>query len=433
VRLGKQPESAYTDNLLPTDIRGAHVLVVDDNATNREVLMAQFTAWGLWAEEAPDGSAALQLLYRAVEENMPFRIAVIDMQMPGMDGETLGRIIKEDKCLNDTRMVMLTSLGTRGDARRYQKIGFAAYATKPIRQQELRAVLSLALTEREMMEPGQNPIVTRHTARETFNLFAGRKARILLAEDNITNQQVALGILRKLGLSADAVADGIEALKALETLPYDLVLMDVQMPEMDGIEAARQIRNPESAVANHEIPIIAMTAHAMQGDRERCMAAGMNDYVSKPVDPQTLAEALDKWLPEERKSITEHGSVAPEGTAFVSDRESVAVVFDRTGMMARLMDDEDLARTVAECFMEDIPRQLRELKDHLETGNTSLTEQQAHTIKGAAANVGGEALRAVALEMEMAARSGNLEIVKARMAEMEAQFELLKLAMTNEL
>ena len=145
------------------------------------------------------------------------------------------------------------------------------------------------------------PIATRHTAREMLNLFAGRKVRILLAEDNITNQQVALGILKKLGLRADAVANGAEAVHALETLPYDLVLMDVQMPKMDGLEATRRIRNAEfTGHSSLSIPIIAMTAHAMQGDRRKCLKAGMNDYISKPVSPRALAEALDKWLPREK-------------------------------------------------------------------------------------------------------------------------------------
>jgi CheY-like chemotaxis protein len=218
-----------------------------------------------------------------------------------MDGETLGRTIKADARLAATRMVMLTSLGTRGDAKHFEAIGFAAYATKPIRHLELKAVLSLALamTERDGEKPTPRPIATRHTARETLKqLFVGRTARILLAEDNITNQKVALGILRTLGLKADAVANGAEAVQALETVPYDLVLMDVQMPEMDGLEATQQIRHPRSAVLHRRIPIIAMTAHAMQGDRERCLEAGMDDYVAKPVSPQVLAEVLDKWLPQ---------------------------------------------------------------------------------------------------------------------------------------
>jgi signal transduction histidine kinase/DNA-binding response OmpR family regulator len=245
--LGKQAAGVSAERLPPANLRGVRVLVVDDNLTNREILTTRLASWGMRPSEAPDGPGALHALYRALDEHDSFRIAVIDMQMPGMDGETLGRIIKADARSADTRMVMLTSLGMRGDASRFKEIGFAAYATKPIRHEELRAVLSLALTERAGAKPTP-PIVTRHTARETLNRFEGRKARILLAEDNITNQQVALGILKKLGLSADAVADGVEALKALEIISYDLVLMDVQMPVMNGLEATAQIRNPQSAI-----------------------------------------------------------------------------------------------------------------------------------------------------------------------------------------
>jgi two-component system sensor histidine kinase/response regulator len=310
-------------------------------------------------------------------------------------------------------MVMLSSLGTRGDARHFEEIGFAAYVTKPIRHQELKAVLSLALTERDGAEPTPrlDPIVTRHTAREILNLFAGRKARILLAEDNITNQQVAVGILKKLGLRADAVANGAEAVKALETLPYDLVLMDVQMPEMDGLEATRQIRKAEEKAAGpsglRHIPIIAMTAHAMQGDREKCLQAGMNDYLSKSVSPQALMEALDKCLPNPVQ----------------------LPIFDKADMMARLMDDEDLARTVAGGFLEDIPKQIEVLKGYLEASDAASAERQAHSIKGASANVGGQALRAVAFEMEKAGKAGDLESIRARMAELETQFAQLKEAM----
>jgi signal transduction histidine kinase/CheY-like chemotaxis protein len=308
VRLGKQAEGAQAVGLPPADLRGVRTLIVDDNATSREILTTRLTSWGLRPSEAHDGPAALGALARALEEHDPFRLAVIDMQMPGMDGETLGRTITADQRLASTRMVMLTSLGARGDARRLEEIGFAAYATKPIRHQELKAVLSLALAERDGAELTPRPIATRHTAREMLDRFAGRKARILLAEDNITNQQVALGILKKLGLRADAVASGVEVLKSLETIPYDLVLMDVQMPVMDGLEATQRIRDPRSAVPNHGIPIIAMTAHAMQGDKGKFLAAGMDDYVSKPVEPRMLAEVLEKWLPTAGASNQTPGS-----------------------------------------------------------------------------------------------------------------------------
>ena len=427
VRLGKQADRTRADNPPPADLHGVRVLIVDDNATNRDIQTPRLASWGMRPSEVADGPGALRALYRALEENDPFRIAVIDMQMPGMDGETLGQAIKADPLLADTRMVMLTSLGIRGDARRFEKIGFAAYATKPIRHQELKGVLSLVLTERTGMTP--HPIATRYTARELRNEFTGSKARLLLVEDNITNQQVALGILKKLGLRADAVANGAEALKALEILPYDLVLMDVQMPVMDGFEATRRIRNPQSPVKDHRIPIIAMTAHAIQGDREKCMEAGMDDYVSKPVSPRSLVDILVKWLPPEgtkRKETSEFH----EKNNFTAAPAAEIPVFDRTVMMARLLGDEDLANTVIQGFLQDIPRQIETLRGCLETGNAVGAERQAHSIKGAAANIAAEALRTLAFEIEKAATGGDLGTAKASMAELEKAFDRLRQAMT---
>lgn len=214
------------------------------------------------------------------------------MQMPGMDGAALARIIRMDEKLKDTRLVLCSSLGQRGDAKKMKEIGFAAYLVKPVRHGEIINCLTAVLAG-TMAAGKDQPLGTRYSVPESRQ----DSARILLAEDNITTQQVAMGILKKLGLRADAVANGAEAVKALEALPYDLVLMDVQMPEMKGLDATRLIRNPQSAVGDHQIPIIAMTANAMQGDRKVCLEAGMNDYVPKSVLPQSLAEALSKWLP----------------------------------------------------------------------------------------------------------------------------------------
>jgi CheY-like chemotaxis protein/HPt (histidine-containing phosphotransfer) domain-containing protein len=455
-RLDKQAMGVRAENIPPTDLRGTRVLIVDDNATNREILMIRLSSWGMRASEAQDGPSALQSLYRALDENDPFRIAVIDMQMPGMDGEAVGCAIKADKRIADTRMVMLTSLGMRGDARRFQEIGFAAYSTKPIRHQDLKAVLSLALMDRDGVGPmlQLQPIATRHTAREKQNLFAGRKLRILLAEDNITNQKVALGILKKIGLRADAVANGAEVLSALATLSYDVVLMDVQMPVMDGLEATRRIRNDEKKKMTKEkfaddgevhpsriIPIIAMTAHAMQGDRERCMEAGMSDYITKPVSPEALSDVLKKWLPKEHYESKNRNDekemvkkkIDPVGgpSSLITDHSPV--IFDRAGLMARLMNDNHLARMVVESFFEDIPRQIDLLKGYLETGDDSGVEHQAHTIKGASANVGGDRLRMVAHLIEKAAKAGDLNAVRGHIPELEAQFDTLHQAMAKEL
>ena len=418
-RFGLQTD-AIREKTPPAELSGVRVLITDDNATSREILTTRLTSWGMRPEEAPDGPSGLGALYRALGEHDPFRLAVVDMQMPGMDGETLGRVVKADAKLAETRLVMLTSLGTRGDARRLQEIGFAGYAVKPVRQEELKGVLAQALT---FGTEGAIPsIATRHTAREAVFDFTPRKARILLAEDNITNQQVAQGILKKLGLSADAVANGREALEALKTLPYDLVLMDVQMPEMDGLEATRRIRSQETG---RRLPIIAMTANAMQGDREKCLQAGMNDYVTKPVSPRALAEALEKWLPEESGMQGSEPRIQETEASIqhsIEDQQVSPVVWDRAGLLERLMGDEELAGIILQGFLIDMPRQIEALREYLEAGDDAGAERQAHTIKGASANIGAEALRTLAVELEQAGKSGDLEGMKTRMEELNQMF-----------
>ncbi|MEI7635977.1 MAG: PAS domain S-box protein [Syntrophus sp. (in: bacteria)] len=405
-------------------IRGSHILIVDDNATNREILTEQFRAWGVQSEEAPDGPMALQALYLAREGDNPFHVAILDMQMPGMDGATLGRMIKSDDKLKNIRLVMMTSVGQRGDAKLMEEIGFAAYLIKPVRQADLFEVLSVVLAG-EAPPLAVQPLVTRHSIRE---LRRG-SVRILLAEDDFVNQDVALGILKKLGFHADAVSNGAEAVKALETTNYDLVLMDVQMPEVDGLTATRIIRDPQSAVRNHKVPVIAMTAYAMKGDREKCLEAGMNDYVPKPVEPQALADALEKWLPQDRMVTQEKTSGIAEGTPPASVTEPA--VFDRAGVMARVMDDEYLARKVIGRFLDVIPTQIEVLHGFVKSGAASNIERQAHTIKGASATCGGEAVRAVALKMEEAARDGDLELVAVCFPELEKQLSRMKEALNE--
>lgn len=269
------------------------------------------------------------------------------------------------------------------------------------------------------------PIVARHTGCDMVNLFAAYSVRILLAEDDYTNQQVALGLLDKLGLTADVVANGAEAVKALESENYDLVLMDVKMPEMDGYQATARIRDRDSAVLNHDIPVIALTANGRDEDRQKCLQMGMADYISKPVDPTLLAEVLEKWLPKKRdKSQTVDNNVEQVSPAELEVAE--LPVWDKEAMLKRLMNDEDLARTLISGFVWDIPNQIRTLSQLLENGDVAGVECQAHTIKGAAANVGGESLRECAFAVEKAGNSGDLKAAKMGMGELERRFDCLK-------
>jgi PAS domain S-box-containing protein len=403
------------------EIRGVRILAVDDNATNRLVLAEQLASWGARHAEAGSATKALDMLSAARAEGDPFRIVLTDMNMPEMDGETLGKTIKADPELRDTRLVMITSYGKRGDAKRLEAIGFSAYLTKPVKQSQLYDCLATVLGAADpFVKTQETALVTRHTINEASR----RRVRILLAEDNATNQQVALSILEKLGFRADAVADGRKAVQALETGSYDIVFMDVQMPVMDGFEATRAIRSGETKVPNRRIPIIAMTAHAMKGDRERCLDAGMDDYISKPIAPQALAEALEKWLVHAQDQPPEDSIPAGKPGRFEGQP-----VFDRQAFLARLMGDEVLVKQITAGFLADMPKQMHLLKKHIDQSDAGLVGGQAHAIKGAAANVGGLALSAAAHEMEKFGKAGLLREAAELLPELERQFDLLKARM----
>ncbi|MDD2463176.1 MAG: response regulator [Desulfobulbus sp.] len=433
VRLDKRKQMSPRETPVPADLQGVRVLIVDDNATNRDIQVPRLATWGMRPSQAEDGEGALAALRQAVAEGDPFRVAIIDMQMPKMDGETLGTAIKHNPQISNTKMVMLTSLGIRGDARRFEEIGFSAYATKPIRHQELKTVLALALAETADEITAKPPIITRYTARESQPCFDGRKIRILVADDNITNQHVAQAILKKLGLRSDAVANGEEALNALKTIPYTLVLMDVQMPEMDGFEATRRIRDPQSEVLNQQVPVIAMTAHAQQGDRDRCLEIGMSDYISKPVSSESLASVLERWLPQgnEAERLLSPIRQNRESSAPVAKKKSRAV-FNKKTMLKRFMDDEALSQEVVEGFLTDIPQQIERLNAFLADGDLSGIARQAHTIKGAAGNVSAEMLHDAAMDVEKACLSGNAAVMREGVSHIEKEFHRLKEALLRE-
>jgi signal transduction histidine kinase/DNA-binding response OmpR family regulator/HPt (histidine-containing phosphotransfer) domain-containing protein len=418
-RFGKQAERKRLD-LVPPNLQGTRILAVDDNAVNREVLIAQLRPWGTRVVAVPDGPTGLCVLRDAVDAGDPFQVVILDMQMPDMDGEMVGRAIRSDPDLQPCRLIMMSSLGRPGDAHRCHELGFAAYLTKPVRHSELLECLRTVLAE-EPQAPVAHPLVTRHSLRDARR----GNARILLVEDNATNQEVALAILGKLGWPVDVANNGREALQALETVPYDLALMDVQMPEMDGLEATRRIRDPHSTVLNPKIPIIAMTAHAMAGDPEKCHAAGMNDYLSKPIDPQLLAEALDKWLAPVIDGTTRQ-VVAADSVPVPSEAPLVTPIFNTQDFIRRMMGDEGLAHKVVTGFLGDLPKQIDKLKDLAARQETDAAGKQAHTIKGAANNVGGQALGSVASEIEKAGKAGDLPAILARLPELDTQFVQLK-------
>jgi len=290
--LEKQPLERKTASAPLQDIRGRRILVVSDNPTDRLVLRDQLQSWGCLYSESLRGSEALSTLKKAVQENTAFDIAIMNSDLPDMEGSLLGEIIKNSPEVRDTLLVLISSSGTRGEATQTRNIGFTAYLTKPVKSSQLQSCLAMVIGGRELNADARGgQFITRHLINEE----ARHRTRILVAEDNIVNQKLALRILEKLGFKADAVANGSEAIRAIETIPYDLVLMDVQMPEMDGLAATRAIREREK-ISGKSIPIIALTAHALAGDKERFLAAGLDDYVAKPLKIEDLVSAIDRQL-----------------------------------------------------------------------------------------------------------------------------------------
>ncbi len=432
VKFGKQPTRMSVHNTgegrqIPVEVRtsieGMRILIVDDNSTNRFVLREQLRSWRCRPEEACDAETAIEKLRTAARDKDPFPIAILDMQMPGMDGDTLGRMIREDQTLRDTRLVMLTSVGKRGDAARLAQVGFSAYLTKPVRQSrlydcmaEVAARISVHDTGGGVqlaLEPVHRPIITKYSVLDDRK----QRIRILLAEDNITNQIVAVKSLEKLGYRADAVANGAEAVKALETVPYDLVFMDVQMPEMDGFEATKLIRDPASAVQNHAVPIIAMTAHAMKGDREECLRAGMDDYVSKPVNLKEFASAIQRQLARSErytKEIVEAQRTCEDGA------------FDKEAALSRVGGDETILNEILAVFLEDAVHQIDLLRQAAANNDAVAMSHQAHSLKGASGSVGAIAVQKVAFSIETAGRDGDPEQAASLIPKLQEEFDRFK-------
>jgi signal transduction histidine kinase/CheY-like chemotaxis protein len=278
-------EIAEAFSLKNQDMSGLPVLIVDDNATNRIIFREMTSSWGLQPVAVEDGDQALSELENARNTGRPYRLVLLDLQMPRMDGFEVGRRMREDPNNSDLHIIMLTSVGMKGDSERCKDVGIGGYLVKPVKQSELLDGIMLAM---DRPEKEKGPVITRHTIQE-----ARRRLRLLVAEDNPVNQKLAIKILEKRGHLVSVVSNGQEAIDALKEDHFDLILMDVQMPGLDGFEATGQIRSREKEEGGH-IPIVAMTAHAMKGDKEQCLAAGMDDYVSKPIMVNELFAVIER-------------------------------------------------------------------------------------------------------------------------------------------
>ncbi len=379
------------------------LLVVDDNAINRMVMREQLEDWGASVEEVDGGIAALAILK---ERAQPFDIVILDMQMPGMSGAELGRAIKSDTALSDIKLVMMTSMGHRGDAQYFSDLGFSAYFSKPATASDLFSALSVVADGGSALLQA-NPLVTRHYLQtlvepEDVDVVWPEGLRLLLVEDNVINQEVALGVLEDIGLNADIANDGIEAMHALSGAGvkngFSLILMDCQMPEMDGYESTRNIRAGKAGQRNKELPIIAMTANAMLGDKEKCLAAGMNDYLTKPVDQTALKEMLCQWLDVE---------FVPRAKGCVAGESGTKTAWGKAAALKRLGGKEKHLKRLITLFLKDMPSQIQALEQAGFSENAPDVLHSAHTIKGVAANLGGLELQKIAGELEKSARSND--------------------------
>ena len=432
VVLDKQSGASPSAPVELGDTENLRVLIVDDNTTNRRGLRAYLSAWGCRPTEVACGDEAIALLQAAVDEGDPFRIALLDRNMPGMNGEALGRKIKNDPKVQDVVMVMLTSAGWRGDARRMRQAGFAAYLTKPIKQSQLLDCLRIVNGKADDSSGTlSEAIVTRHSIAEDRK----KRIRILLAEDNIMNQKVALRILEtKLGCRTDAVANGKEAVEALSRQHYDLVLMDCQMPEMDGYEATQAIRDPNSSVLNHDIPIIAMTANAMKGDREKCLKAGMNDYVAKPIDVRTLADAIERNLPDPGSEGLpgregETNTTTPEQS---SDETCAKSPYDKPTALQHAGGDDDLFNELIAIFLEETPRALARVQTAVSSGDPQAIIETAHALKGSLGVLAADDAVGAAQAVESLGRSGDLAGVQEAAAALAVEIRRLTTALQRE-
>ena len=414
--LEKQKEFKDVFPSLPPDIRGMRILVVDDNKTNRTILVKILESFACSAEAVEGRNEAIRILKKAAQKEKLFDLVLLDMQMPEMDGEEVLRAIKDDPEIKDVAVIILTSLGERGDAARLEALGCAGYLLKPVKQSQLfDAIITVMSQQKKEIEPKPGRIVTRHTIAEQKR----RKVRILVAEDNPMNQKLAVALLKKAGYPVDAVENGRMVMEALNRTAYHLILMDVQMPEMDGFEATKAIRKMEGV--NKHAPIIAMTAHAMKGDRERCLQVGMDDYISKPIEPQELFNVIKKWT----KSRDPKNANKWKGE-FKKGDQIKEPLLDLKIALTRFDGDKEFFKQMLQKFLDYAPKQLSILDEAAKEGNAKEIEREAHGLKGAAGNLGVKGIADLSLKLELLGRTGNLAGAKEMIGNLKTELKRLE-------
>ncbi|HEY3459130.1 MAG TPA: response regulator [Bryobacteraceae bacterium] len=401
-------------------LQGLPVLVVDDNSTNRRILDGMLKRWGAEPVLTDSALEAMAALEQATQTGKKFKLILLDVCMPNVDGFALCETIRHTPGISDITVMMLSSVARQKDAARSRELGVAAYLTKPVDWKELRNIIASILSTSEERDP-----VSKHRATdETPNTTGG--LRILLAEDNEVNQELALSLLKKYGHSAMLASDGQEALSAWEREPFDLILMDLQMPVMGGLEATAAIRRREAVTGAH-IPIVAMTAHAMKADRENCLAAGMDGYVAKPISVKELFAAIDAVV---GSSTPGRGGLEKE-PADRSVLPPASSLVDRQALLLQVDGDAELLRRMVSLFLADTPQRLDAIRAAVESNNAESLAKLAHRLKGAVSNFSSEPVTLAALRLETMAQQRDLSNAHAAYQDLESMIERLAPELTQ--
>ncbi len=430
-RFGCSAETAEGD---PADMCGLSVLIVDDNATNRRILEERTRGWGMLSQSVEDGPSALTAIRRAAKTDSPFDLVLLDGHMPGLDGFGVAERIRKDAELVCGPLIMLTSAGEQGESARCRELGVAAYLMKPVAASDLRRAIETVIksisapSAPEAAPPDAPMAVGARSESERLPISApsvadgpasvpislSRQLRLLLAEDNPVNRTIGTRMLGKLGHIVTAVENGQLAVEITATETFDVVLMDVEMPVMNGFEATAAIRAREQESGAH-IPIIALTAHVNQGDRERCLEAGMDGYATKPIQPNELFAVCDRLL-----------NLTVEVSMSSSNVDAAATpILDRIALYEQVGDEADLLLKVIEMFRNDSVQVMARLQDALATNNASEVQQGAHRLKGALLTLGGKRAGEVALRLEQMGRTGNLDGGVAALAQLREELTRL--------
>ncbi len=418
--LGSKPEP------LPfASLAGVQILVVDDNVMNLRVLEEQLKAVAMKVEAVADGRQAIELMQQRAESEYPFQLVLFDFDMPERDGEEMARTIRADVRFDGVPLVLLTSFGKKGDAVRFKEAGFSAYLSKPVLSTVLYQTLSSVLGLKDRGEDA--PIVTRHTIEEVVSnetdSSIGFRGRVLLVEDVPANQKVAAVMLQRLGIKVDVAKNGKEALDRWERSDYDLILMDCQMPVMDGYDATQAIR---SRTDRGRVPIVALTANALESDRKRCIEAGMDGFIAKPFERNDLIKVLEQWLPIESFAGTRIESISRkwgEKQASASNYEEPIDRAQMESMRNALGEDFD---DLVDTYLEGVEDMLRAIPLAWERSDLEELERQAHSIKSSSASVGAVVLSKLARSLEEQARAGGLDGVSEQVRQMEMEFERVR-------